>query len=132
MSKRRRISPARRRSNCWAFPPATTTAPAKITKDSTAVSFNVKTTPEARPGKYPSLVCRVTMMRAASRSRTRLGAGELRIDEPLPPKPTPKRRQPKPVPQRAVAAGGETAGEEAAEPAGAIAARNDSKPANGK
>jgi hypothetical protein len=87
------------------LPAGTTSMPAKITKVSTSVSFNVKTTPEARPGKYPSLVCRVTMTQAGEPITHTLGAGELRIDEPLPPKPAAQAAAPKPAPQPAIVAG---------------------------
>ncbi len=86
------------------LPAGTTSAPAKITKGSTSVAFKVKTTPEARPGKYPSLVCRVTITESGEPITHTLGAGELRIDEPLPPKAT-KVAAAKPAPQPAVTAG---------------------------
>jgi hypothetical protein len=95
------------------LPAGTTSVMAKITKTSTAALFHVKTTPEARPGKYPSLVCRVTMMQAGEPIVHTLGAGELRIDEPLPPKPTAQAAvqpaTPKPAPQPALVGGAKPA-----------------------
>ncbi|HEX3998559.1 MAG TPA: PPC domain-containing protein [Pirellulales bacterium] len=84
------------------LPAGATSLPAKITKTSTSISFKVKTAPDARPGKYPSLVCRVTIVQAGEPITHTLGSGELRIDEPLPPKPT--AAAPKPAAQPSPAA----------------------------
>jgi hypothetical protein len=87
------------------LPAGTTSTPEKITKGSTSVAFKVKTTPEARPGKYPSLVCRVTITESGEPITHTLGAGELRIDEPLPPKPATQATAAKPAPRPTVVAG---------------------------
>ena len=68
------------------LPAGATSEPAKINKTSTVAAFRIKTAADARPGKYPSLICRVTITQAGEPIVHTLGAGELRIDEPLPPK----------------------------------------------
>ncbi len=68
------------------LPAGATSEPAKINHASTTAPFKIKTAQTPRPGKYPSLVCRVTILQAGEPIVHTLGAGELRIDEPLPPK----------------------------------------------
>jgi hypothetical protein len=81
------------------LPAGATSTPTKITKGSTNVAFKVKTTAEARPGKYPSLVCRVVVTQSGEPIVHTLGTGELRVDEPLPPKPATAQATPQPSPQ---------------------------------
>jgi len=68
--------------------PANTTAqPIEFTKDTTELVFKVNVTKEAKPGRYPSLVC-VTKFAVEGETVTHtIGTGELRVDAPLPPKP---------------------------------------------
>jgi hypothetical protein len=68
--------------------PANTTAqPVEFTKDTSELVFKVNVTKEAKPGRYPSLVC-VTKFAIDGETVTHtLGTGELRVDAPLPPKP---------------------------------------------
>jgi hypothetical protein len=68
--------------------PANTTAqPIEFNKDTSELIFKVNITKEAKPGRYPSLVC-VTKFDVGGETVTHtLGTGELRVDAPLPPKP---------------------------------------------
>ncbi len=70
------------------LPAKTTTAaePQTLTKDTTEVVFKVKVEPDARPGKYQTLVCRAIVTENGEPITHTLGAGELRVDVPLPPK----------------------------------------------
>jgi hypothetical protein len=70
------------------LPANTTTQPIEFTKDTTELVFKVNVTKEAKPGRYPSLVC-VTRFAVDGETVTHtLGTGELRVDAPLPPKPS--------------------------------------------
>ena len=80
---------------------STNPEPMKITKEPANLVFPITIKPEARPGVYKSLVCRVTVMQAGEPVTHTIGNGELRVDKPLPPKvdapkPAPK-AQPKPA-----------------------------------
>lgn len=67
--------------------PANTSAePAEFTKDSAEVVFKVKVEPTARPGRYPSVVCQAIVLQNGEPVTHTLGTGELRVDQPLPPK----------------------------------------------
>ncbi len=68
------------------LPAGTATEPTSITKDSTEVTFKIKAEAGARPGIFKSLVCRAIVMQSGEPITHTLGGGELRIDEPLPPK----------------------------------------------
>lgn len=65
---------------------ASVEGPLEFTKDSTELAFKVKTAADARPGKFNSLVCITTFPVDGDVVTHTLGTGELRIDEPLPPK----------------------------------------------
>ncbi|HZN33891.1 MAG TPA: serine protease, partial [Pirellulaceae bacterium] len=69
------------------LPANTSTQPIEFSKDTTELVFKVNVTKDAKPGRYPSLVC-VTKFAVAGETVTHtLGTGELRVDAPLPPKP---------------------------------------------
>ncbi|MEX2113597.1 MAG: PPC domain-containing protein [Pirellulales bacterium] len=59
----------------------------EITKDSTELIFPVKTTANSPVGKHKTVICRATITANGEPIVHTLGTGELRIDEPLPPKP---------------------------------------------
>ena len=61
--------------------------PLKFTKDSTELVFPIKIDQTAKPGVYKTLVCRAIVTVNGEPVTHTLGAGELRVDEPLPPKP---------------------------------------------
>ena len=71
--------------------------PMKFTKDSTELVFPIKIDQTARPGVYKTLVCRAVVTQSGEPVTHTLGTGELRVDEPLPPKPA----APQPAPQPA-------------------------------
>jgi hypothetical protein len=81
--------------------------PMKFTKDSTEIVFPIKIDQTARPGVYKTLVCRAVLTQSGEPVTHTIGTGELRVDEPLPPKvaaPQPAAQpQPQPPPQPAAA-----------------------------
>ena len=68
------------------LPNEVTTEPREITKDSTELVFPVKTTANSPAGRHKTVICRATIMANGEPIAHTLGTGELRIDEPLPPK----------------------------------------------
>lgn len=60
--------------------------PQEISKDSTELVFRVNTTANSPVGKHPTLLCRATVIENDEPVVHMIGTGELRIDEPLPPK----------------------------------------------
>lgn len=87
------------------LPANTTTAPIEFTKDTTELVFKVAASAEARPGRFPSLICVTTFPVEGETVTHTLGTGELRIDAPLPPKPDapPAAAAPMPMPAAAAA-----------------------------
>lgn len=85
------------------LPANTSTTPIEFNKDTKELVFKVAAAKEARPGKYPSLVCVTTFQVQGETVTHTLGTGELRIDAPLPPKPNaaPMAAQPTPMPMPA-------------------------------
>jgi hypothetical protein len=69
------------------IPAGTTTTPIEFNKDTKELVFKVTCSKDARPGRYPSLLCVSTFQFQGEPVVTTLGTGELRIDAPLPPKP---------------------------------------------
>lgn len=69
------------------IPAGTATTPIEFNKETKELVFKVTCTKDARPGRYPSLLCVTTHMVAGEPVVHTLGTGELRIDAPLPPKP---------------------------------------------
>lgn len=66
---------------------STPSEPLKFTKDTTELVFPIKIDQTAKPGVYKTLVCRAIVTVNGEPVTHTLGAGELRVDEPLPPKP---------------------------------------------
>jgi hypothetical protein len=74
------------------LPNEVTTVPGEITKDSKELLFHVKTTGTSPAGKHKTLLSRITIVAQGEPITHMIGTGELRVDEPLPPKtnePTP-------------------------------------------
>jgi hypothetical protein len=80
------------------LPANTTSTPLEFTKDTTELVFKVVTSAEAKPGKFPSLVCVTTFQVEGETVTHTLGTGELRIDAPLPPKPAAPMAAAQPMP----------------------------------
>jgi hypothetical protein len=85
------------------LPNEVTSEPREITKDSTELVFPVKTTANSPVGKHKTVICRATMTAQGEPIVHTLGTGELRIDEPLPPKPMQAAAEPAPMPAAAAA-----------------------------
>jgi hypothetical protein len=80
--------------------PANTTAEAiTMTKDSTELTFVVKTTEGTPIGDNKNLLCQVLLPEAGTTIFHNLGTGRLRVDNPPPPKP----EAPMPKPEEPVA-----------------------------
>jgi hypothetical protein len=72
------------------LPNGATTAPVEFNKDTAELVFKVTSAKEARPGRYTTLVCVSKFAYQGEEVTQTLGGGELRIDAPLPPKPSAK------------------------------------------
>jgi hypothetical protein len=83
---------------------STNPEPMKITKEPANLVFPITIAPEARPGVYKSLVCRVTVTQAGEPVTHTIGTGELRVDKPLPPKVDAPKPAPKATPKPAAPA----------------------------
>ncbi len=68
------------------LPHQVTAEPVQMTKETTELVFKVKTGGESPVGKHPTLLCRAVVTADGDPITHVLGTGELRIDEPLPPK----------------------------------------------
>ncbi|HEX6960344.1 MAG TPA: PPC domain-containing protein [Lacipirellula sp.] len=66
------------------LPPGVTTTPQEITKDSTEVKFPLAVAADARVGHHKQLICQVTVMENGEPVVHSIGAGQLRIEAPLP------------------------------------------------
>lgn len=87
------------------IPAGTTTTPIEFNKETKELVFKVTCTKDARPGRYPSLLCVSTFLFQGEPVVHTLGTGELRIDAPLPmvaaappPMPAPVAAAPVPMP----------------------------------
>ncbi len=69
------------------LPAGSSTTPVEFNKETKEIIFKVAAVKEARPGRFPSLICISTLQVQGEPVVHTLGTGELRIDEPLPPKP---------------------------------------------
>lgn len=69
-----------------------------LTKDTTELVFPIKIAENATPNTYKSLVCRSTILRNGEPITQTLGAGELRVDRPPPPKANAPAAAPMPTP----------------------------------
>lgn len=68
------------------LPAGVTSAPLEFNKDAKELVFKLNVDKTTRPGKY-GLLCQVTPQVAGEPVVHVIGSGELRVDEPLPPKP---------------------------------------------
>ena len=68
------------------LPNEVTTTPLEITPESTEAVFKLATTANSPVGKHVTLLCRVVITQDGEPITHMIGTGELRIDEPLPPK----------------------------------------------
>lgn len=79
------------------LPAETTSAPIEITKDSTEATFVVKTTAKSPAGRHKAIYCNLVVTQNGEPIKHTFGPGEIRIDAPLPPKPTAKPAEVKPA-----------------------------------
>jgi hypothetical protein len=90
------------------LPNEVTAQPKEISKDSTELVFNLKTTSKSPAGQHRSLLCRAVVLAEGQPITHMLGGGELRIQPPLPkavakpaqvaaPQPAPKPQPAKPA-----------------------------------
>jgi hypothetical protein len=68
------------------IPAGITTEPVKFTKDTEELVFKIKAAEDAREGKHGGLLCRTLFTVEGEPVVHTLGATELRVDKPLPPK----------------------------------------------
>jgi hypothetical protein len=80
------------------LPGEVTAESVKINKDSSQVSFQIKTSPKSPAGRHKAIMCRAIVTLNGEPVQHTLGPAELRIDAPLPPKAT------KPAPKPAAVA----------------------------
>jgi hypothetical protein len=80
------------------LPHEATTQPLELTTDQKELVFKVKTTANSPVGKHRTLFCRATLLSQGEPIVHYLGTGELRIDQPLPPKPMAVAAAPPPMP----------------------------------
>ncbi|OJW04240.1 MAG: peptidase [Planctomycetales bacterium 71-10] len=81
------------------LPNKATTDAKTITKDSTDLTFHIKTDAASPVGKHASLFCQVVVMQDGEPITHNIGTGSLQIDAPLPPKAD----APAPMPAQAAA-----------------------------
>lgn len=67
------------------LPAGATTEPQTITSETSEITFEIKTASDTRPGRHRGLFCRVTVTENGEPIVHSVGAGELRVDKPLPP-----------------------------------------------
>lgn len=68
------------------LPNEVTSVPGEINKDAKELLFHVKTTANSPAGKHKTLLSRITIVAQGEPITHMIGGGELRVDEPLPPK----------------------------------------------
>ncbi len=72
----------------YGLPNKVTTDVKKITKDTTDLVYHIKTDKVSPAGNHASLFCQVVIMKDGEPIVHNIGTGTLRIDVPLPPKPS--------------------------------------------
>ena len=82
------------------LPNEVTTEVQEIGKDAEELVFRVNTTANSPAGKHATLICRAIVTRHDEPITHMIGTGELRIDEPLPPKPDAPVAEPMPKPEQ--------------------------------
>ena len=85
------------------LPNKVTTEAKTITKDTEELVFHLKTDKVSPAGNHPNLVCRAVILKDGEPIVHNLGPGRLRIDVPLPPKPTAPANKPAVAPVAATA-----------------------------
>ena len=78
--------PGNAKAELAGLPANTTSQPTEFNKDTQEIVFKVAATKDARPGRYPSLVCVTTFQIEGETVTQTIGGGEVRVDAPLPPK----------------------------------------------
>jgi hypothetical protein len=78
-------------------PHEVTTEPREIGMDATEVTFPLTTTANSPAGKHTTVICRAVVMVNGEPVTHGFGGSELRIDVPLPPKPTEPAKEAAPV-----------------------------------
>ena len=68
------------------LPNEVTSVPGAINKETKELLFHVKTTGNSPAGKHKTLLSRITILAQGEPITHMIGGGELRVDEPLPPK----------------------------------------------
>lgn len=81
------------------LPNEVTATPLEFATNAAEVVFPVNTTANSPVGKHPTLLCRAVVMANGEPITYVQGSGELRIDEPLPPKPMDAAAAPPPTPE---------------------------------
>ncbi len=85
------------------LPAEATCEPIEITKDSTEATFTVKTTAKTPAGRHKAIYCTLVVTQNGEPINHTLGPGEIRVDAPLPPKPTAAAKPGAPAKPQAVA-----------------------------
>jgi hypothetical protein len=80
------------------LPNKVTAEPKTITKDTEELVFHLKTDKVSPAGNHPNLVCRAVILKDGEPMVHNLGPGRLRIDVPLPPKPSAPANKPEAAP----------------------------------
>lgn len=78
--------PAVAKAELLGLPGGATTEPVEIKNETGELKFHIQTTDKARAGRHKSILCRTVVVDHEEPITHIVGAGELRIDEPLPPK----------------------------------------------
>lgn len=85
----------------YGLPNKVTTETLKFNKESKELIFKVKAEADAAPGKAQNLFCQIFVPEQGEQVIHNLGGGQLRIDQPLPPKANAPEPTPMPVAQAA-------------------------------
>ncbi|MBL9085180.1 MAG: PPC domain-containing protein [Planctomycetales bacterium] len=86
------------------LPAEATSEPVEVTKDSTEATFVVKTTGKTPAGRHKAIYCNLVVTQNGEPIAHTFGPGEIRVDAPLPPKPTAQKPAAGAKPTAAVAA----------------------------
>jgi hypothetical protein len=71
----------------YGLPNKVTTAPLEVNQETKELVFKIKAEPDAPAGKNQNLFCQVVITENGEPVLHNLGTGQLRVDQPLPPKP---------------------------------------------
>ena len=69
------------------LPAGTSSEKQVVDPDATQLSFVIQAKPDARPGRFNTVLCRLVIDAAGEPITHVLGRGQLRVDKPLPPQP---------------------------------------------